>query len=509
MLLLLAVAAASSSSAMAAPAPAPQSTGIASGPDKITHSICGPDPDFPACEDTSARNNPIFGVKPWVDAVNNMVTAAGVTIPALNPTNGSNVWGQGTATWRGLAWGDPKNPSTELCACNDNRWAFTFDDGPKSKTKDFLQLFAQKNDIKVTFFVLGANIVMDPGYKAALKAAYDAGHQIAMHSWSHPRLTQRDTQALISEIVYTALAIYKTIGQVPRYFRQPYGDIDDRVRFVLASMGLRSVLWTYDTNDFTASGEADIVNLNNNLTYTLANSVYMGTPNQPLNWVPDKDGRPTSTTKTYKGFISLHHELTDIEYRMADISMTTILGSTRQKFTSALVHECDYVTRAGPYMNASDPFYNMIVYWATQLPLRDADLTASTFPVTFTAPVAASNRAKPAGLVYPSGNSPSGNSPSSGGSSLPFGISLWGWIGIGIGGFIVFTGIVVRIISTVYRRTGGFVPFFRDPASTAEASAVQRPRKHGPIGRMVDDQQFYPKEGGVGSPQKAAVYPPR
>lgn len=59
------------------------------------------------------------------------------------------------------------------------------------------------------------------------------------------------------------MAIEKVIGVRPKYFRPPYGDIDDRVRVIAQIMGFRPILWfdmiqctltilrNYDTGDFS------------------------------------------------------------------------------------------------------------------------------------------------------------------------------------------------------------------------------------------------------------------
>ncbi|KAJ3216842.1 chitin deacetylase [Dinochytrium kinnereticum] len=457
--------------------------------DKISYPLCKAEKDFPACEDLNgARNKPLFSVKPWMDTFNRLVANQGIVIPNLpltTPPNGSP-WRSGDASFKNLRWGDPTNPATELCACTDGNWAFTFDDGPRTKTRDFLDLL-KRNNVKATFFVIGANVIVEDRFKENLKAVDADGHQIALHAWSHPLLSTRSTEALVSEIIYTALAIYRAIGKVPRYFRQPYGDIDDRVRFIVAAFGLRSTLWNFDTFDFTAPENDDLSAIKARLGETLRTGVM-----KPLDWLPDSAG-PGSGVKTYKGFISLHHELTDIEFTMANYTMATVLASTSlngvpTKFNSVPVHQCDYVQPNTPYMDASDPFYNMIVYWDKQLPLRDADFTSTQFPIDFSRPVATSQRPRPAYLNQ------NGNE-----SKLPFGLSIYAWVGIGIAAVVLVAGAVVRVVSHVYRKSGGFVPFFRDPASTAAASAVQRPQKHGPIGLHAD----HPSAGGAGMAKQA------
>ena len=54
----------------------------------------------------------------------------------------------------------------------------SYDDGPKELTRQFLQKLSDES-IKATFFVIGSNIVANPEWAGNLKAAFDAGHQIA------------------------------------------------------------------------------------------------------------------------------------------------------------------------------------------------------------------------------------------------------------------------------------------------------------------------------------------
>jgi peptidoglycan/xylan/chitin deacetylase (PgdA/CDA1 family) len=78
---------------------------------------------------------------------------------------------------------------------------------------------------------------------------YNAGHEIGLHTWSHQHSTSLTNDQIIAELVWCAKAIYSAIGVVPRFFRLPYGDIDDRVRAVVKALDLIPVMWNYDTAD--------------------------------------------------------------------------------------------------------------------------------------------------------------------------------------------------------------------------------------------------------------------
>ncbi len=58
-----------------------------------------------------------------------------------------------------------------------------------------------------------------------------------------------DTQ-VFSELYYTIKAIKEVVGVTVTRWRPPYGDVDDRVRAIATGLGLETVLWTDDTDDW-------------------------------------------------------------------------------------------------------------------------------------------------------------------------------------------------------------------------------------------------------------------
>lgn len=72
-------------------------------------------------------------------------------------------------------------------------------------------------------FVVGSRVVSFP---ALLQQEYLAGHQIAVHTWSHPSLTTQTTEQIIAEFGWTRKAIHDVLGVTPVYMRPPYGDIE-------------------------------------------------------------------------------------------------------------------------------------------------------------------------------------------------------------------------------------------------------------------------------------------
>ena len=100
----------------------------------------------------------------------------------------------------------------------------TFDDGPTLKsTPKILDILSEEN-VKATFFVIGKHVKEHP---ELVKRAYDEGHYIANHSYSHNNdklYTNADN--FINEILSTDVEIGKAIG-IENYhshvFRFPNG----------------------------------------------------------------------------------------------------------------------------------------------------------------------------------------------------------------------------------------------------------------------------------------------
>ncbi len=96
----------------------------------------------------------------------------------------------------------------------------TFDDGPSARTDEILATLAQE-DVKATFFIVGSSA---DGNRAKVKEIYDAGHTVAMHSWSHDYYKiYSSTTAFLDDMYKVFCLIRDTTGVAPTYFRFPGG----------------------------------------------------------------------------------------------------------------------------------------------------------------------------------------------------------------------------------------------------------------------------------------------
>ena len=122
--------------------------------------------------------------------------------------------------------------------------AITFDDGPhKDFTPQILDIL-KKHNAKATFYVLGNRLTY---YPDIVKRAYDEGHEIGNHTWSHPNLTSLSKDALVEEVISTSNEIAKITGKTPKTIRPPYGAYNEALK-EFVSMPL--VLWSVDTLDW-------------------------------------------------------------------------------------------------------------------------------------------------------------------------------------------------------------------------------------------------------------------
>lgn len=119
----------------------------------------------------------------------------------------------------------------------------TFDDGPTPATAKLLQDI----DGVSTFFVLGQNVVEHP---AIFRKAQQDGHLMGTHAWSHEFLPALSNEEVAAQLLWSIWAMNATGNIIPRYFRPPYGGVDNRVRKIAHQLGLIVVLWDRDPQDW-------------------------------------------------------------------------------------------------------------------------------------------------------------------------------------------------------------------------------------------------------------------
>ncbi|KAG9061353.1 chitin deacetylase [Linnemannia hyalina] len=212
-------------------------------------------------------------------------------------------------------------------------WGLTYDDGPSPDSpRLYDNLLAHKQ--KATLFIVGSRAISFP---ETLKRAYNEGHQIAIHTWSHPAMTSISNEQVVAELKWTEKAIKSVIGVTPKYWRPPFGDVDNRVRAIATQLGYKTIIWTegFDTDDWNIpAGQA--------------------TPQSVIDtfktWLIKV---PTMTT----GFIVLEHDLWPQE---VDVALNGILpvayattGLTMMPVAKCIGDSTPYLEGAGTFLGGN------------------------------------------------------------------------------------------------------------------------------------------------------------
>ncbi|RKP10298.1 hypothetical protein THASP1DRAFT_3257, partial [Thamnocephalis sphaerospora] len=188
----------------------------------------------------------------------------------------------------------------DLVGCSGQATALTFDDGPSVNTLPLLD-YLKQHKINATFCVLGSQVLQHP---QILQRAFDEGHEICLHTWSHAALTTLTNEQILAEIKWTEKIVYETIGVTPRFLRPPYGDIDDRVRAVVKAAGYRILHWNLDSSDWKLSSPIPQVHVSSNTLVRAFRDAIARGPSKAAGELSH------SSHKKHQGFITLEHDIT-------------------------------------------------------------------------------------------------------------------------------------------------------------------------------------------------------
>ena len=71
-------------------------------------------------------------------------------------------------------------------------------------------------------------------------------------AWSHAGMTSLTNEQIVAEVKWAEKIVFDITGLRTKYWRPPYGDVDNRVREILRQLGYVTVIWTkeWDSNDW-------------------------------------------------------------------------------------------------------------------------------------------------------------------------------------------------------------------------------------------------------------------
>lgn len=128
------------------------------------------------------------------------------------------------------------------------RIALTFDDGPDAKYTPIVLSILRKHGVKATFFMRGRRVRRHPDL---VRAVDRAGHAIGIHSLTHTAIDALPaSEAYEREVRFMGDVFAALVGHRPAIYRPPYGLVSDEQIAYFAARGVRTVIWSVDSNDW-------------------------------------------------------------------------------------------------------------------------------------------------------------------------------------------------------------------------------------------------------------------
>lgn len=162
-------------------------------------------------------------------------------------------------------------------------------------------------------------------------------------------MTTLTNYQVVAELYWTLKAIKEAVGVTPKCWRPPQGDVDDRVRSIAWQMGMQTVLWDEDTNDWDMPAPGG-----GNLPPSTVDGYFE-------QWIADEEAHNQTT-----GHVVLEHELNH-----ATVNMTMFwLPKLQEIFNVVPALACNNVTQ--PYWE------DQFVYPLETLPVNSTSTNGTT-----------------------------------------------------------------------------------------------------------------------------------
>jgi peptidoglycan/xylan/chitin deacetylase (PgdA/CDA1 family) len=162
----------------------------------------------------------------------------------------------------------PQSPLVFKCTV-PNSLAFGIDNGDPKLAQRVLNIL-KSEDVKVTFFPLGFPMAdASNNFTFFYKDALAQGHELGIHSHTHPALTTIPDSELNNQVNLPMTTFQNLFGVTPVLFRPPYGNVDARLRLKLAESQLKTIMWSIDVKDYiygpSSTPEMQLTSFNNDL----------------------------------------------------------------------------------------------------------------------------------------------------------------------------------------------------------------------------------------------------
>jgi peptidoglycan/xylan/chitin deacetylase (PgdA/CDA1 family) len=145
--------------------------------------------------------------------------------------------------------------AVQLAVVGQKVVALTFDDGPWRNSTESILGTLKRKDVRATFFMCGYALNQ---YRSIGRDVVKGGQEVGNHTYTHANLARLSNAGIVSELTRTQRLIKKLLGVTPRWCRPPYGSTSSRVKSVIASQGLKQVIWNVDPLDWTSPGASTV-----------------------------------------------------------------------------------------------------------------------------------------------------------------------------------------------------------------------------------------------------------
>ncbi|MEO2207995.1 polysaccharide deacetylase family protein [Paenibacillus pabuli] len=133
--------------------------------------------------------------------------------------------------------------------------ALTFDDGPSTLTKQFVDILTEQK-VAATFLFVGQKVERN---RDAVIYASEHGMAIGNHSWDHSLLPKATPQDQSESLSKTNSVIESLTHNTVTLFRPPYGAINNELVSEVKKMNMKTLLWNRDPEDWNAKKPEDII----------------------------------------------------------------------------------------------------------------------------------------------------------------------------------------------------------------------------------------------------------
>ncbi len=145
----------------------------------------------------------------------------------------------------------------------DHQIALSFDDGPDARWTPRILDILKARGVKAAFFLVGKKIEENPGL---VRRMYAEGHEIGVHTYSHPNLAEVSDERVRLELNATQRLIEKLTGHSTVLFRPPYKadtrptTMEEIIPILAAQrLGYLTVTNAIDSRDWTRPGAEGIL----------------------------------------------------------------------------------------------------------------------------------------------------------------------------------------------------------------------------------------------------------